>query len=318
MGQTRLQLRNEVRRNLGHPFVKVELCDQHIDDAINKARDLWIKWAVGNATQETYMTLMLENGKWLYDLPAGVVEVVQYHDYEGRTGGSNHTYGRGGPQTLFSVDNAMYMNGFMNAGMGGMGLQSFDMVGYEIARQYMGMIEHYQYNEYNWLYHKSTNQLQLQPFVPCDDTKTITLASDENGDYRIYENLTCETDPMSGETTYNSPGFVLLRTFMIEGAGLPTYVPPLSGDIQNSIFNIADSYLEYMYSESWIKEYVTALSMITLGRIRRKFANFASLGNQGVSLDGSDLISEGTVEKDRLEIELDEKHAYEGYGVYFG
>jgi hypothetical protein len=266
------------------------------------------------------MTLMLKDGKWLYDLPMGVIEVINYHDYQGHSGGSNHTYDRGGPQQLFSMDNAMYMGGFMNANMGGMGMgmQAFNLIGYESARQYMGMLEHYEYNEYHWTYHKSTNQLQISPFVPCDPDDAITLATDDTGDYRIYENIDCSSPAMTGETTFSSPGFVLLRTQMIEGASLPTYVPPTSGDIQNTIFDIADSYLDWMYSETWIKEYVTALSMITLGRIRRKFSSFSALGNQGISLDGADLISEGTTEKDRLELELDEKHAYEGFGITIG
>lgn len=320
MGQTRLQLRNEVRRNLGHPFVKVELCDQHIDDAINKARDMWIKWAVGNATHEVWFTMMLKEGSWIYDLPMGVIEVVDYKDYQGHTGGSDHTYDKhGGPQQLFSLDNAMYMNGFMNGNMGGGmwgGRGGFDLVGLEIAHQYMGTLEHYEYNEYDWTYHRHTNQLELRPNVPCKG-RELTITTDDTGDWRVYDNITCSAAP-TGETTFSSPGFVLLRTYMIEGASLPTYVPPTSGDIQNSIFDIADSYLDWMYSEVWIKEYVTALSMITLGRVRRKFSNFSSLGNQGIAMDGSDLISEGTTEKDRLEEELDLKHAYEGYGIVLG
>ena len=89
MGQTKAQLRLEVMRNLGHPFVKVELCETHINDAINKARDMWIKWAVGNATQEIWFTLMLREGQWIYDLPLGVTEVVNYKDFLGRLIGTN-------------------------------------------------------------------------------------------------------------------------------------------------------------------------------------------------------------------------------------
>ncbi len=315
MGQTKGQLREEVKRNLGHPFVKVELCDTHIDDAINMARDLWIKWAVGNATQEVWFTLMLKEGHWIYDLPLGITEVVNYKDYQGHTGGSNHTYDRhGGPQQLFSLDNAMYMSGFLNGTLWGGG--GFDLVGFESARQYLGTLEHYEYNQYDWTYHRYTNQLELRPNVPCSD-KTLTLTTDDTGDWKIYDNMTCSAAP-TGETTFNSPGFVLIRAYMIEGASLPTYTAPVTGQNVNSIFNINDNYSEYLFSETWIREYVTALSKIKLGLIRRKFASFSSLGNQGIALDGSELIQEGTEDKNRLEEELELKYSYEGYDISMG
>lgn len=337
MTQTRAQLRMEVRRNLGHPFVKVELCDDHINDAIDRARDMWIKWAVGNATQETWMTLMLKDGHWIYNLPTGVTEVVDYYDGFGSGGGmgSNHTFNTGGPQVLFSLDNAMYMGGFINTmgGAGGGGLNAgympgtyigggggmmgmYNPVSYVLAQQFMGDLEHYHVNKYRWKYHRSTNQLELQPMVPCNDSQ-LTLTTDLSGNYKIYDNIDCSSFPTTA-TVFTSPGFILLRTYMVEGASLPTYVPPTSGDIKNSIFDIADSYSEWLFSEVWIREYVTALCMITLGRIRRKFAGFSSLGNQGISMDGADLISEGQTEKDRLEAELNDKHAYEGYGITIG
>ena len=75
---------------------------------------------------------------------------------------------------------------------------------------------------------------------------------------------------------------------------------------------------EDLYDEDWILDYVTAMSKISLGIIRRKFAQFNSLGNQGISLDGSDLIQEGTQEKEALEITLREEECYEGYGIEIG
>jgi len=312
MGQTRAQLREEIKRNLGHPFVKVELCDTHIDDAINRARDMWITWAVGNATQEVWFTLMLREGQWIYDLPTGVTDIVRYKDYQGHSGGSNHTYDRnGGPQTLFSLDNAMYMSGFLNANMG---MGGFDLIGWETARNYLKILERYEHNEYNYIYHKYTNQLELRPNVPFTG-KTLTLTTDDTGDWRVYDNITA---PPTGTTTFNSPGFVLLRAYMIEGSSLPSYTPPVTGVTVNSIFNINNNYSDYLFSEIWIKEYVTALCKITLGMIRRKFASFASLGNQGIALDGSELIQEGTEEKNRLEEDLDKKYSFEGYDISIG
>jgi hypothetical protein len=58
---------------------------------------------------------------------------------------------------------------------------------------------------------------------------------------------------------------------------------------------------------------------MTLGHIRRKFSNGSgSIGNVGITLDGSELLSEGKEEKDKLEEELDEKYAFDGYGISMG
>jgi hypothetical protein len=61
-----------------------------------------------------------------------------------------------------------------------------------------------------------------------------------------------------------------------------------------------------------------ALSKITLGMIRRKFGNFNSIGNTGISLDGDSLISEGTQEKTELEERLKLEESHEGYGLFIG
>jgi len=316
---TRAELRERVRRNLGHPMVKVELCDQHIDDAINIARDQWIRWAVGNSTEERYLTLLLLPGKWLYDLPAGVTEVVNYKDDFGGGGtmGSAHTYERGGPQELFTLDNAMYMSGFMNANMYGgsqTGIQAYNMINYEIARQTLGTMEYYWTNKYHWYYHKSTNQIEIKPQIPCDTQNYLTLEVTMDGKLTTMENPSC-TEELSA-TTVQSPGFALLKVMMIEGSALPSYVPPSSGTTVRSIFNISENYSDYLFNEPWIIEYVTALSKITLGLIRRKFSSFSALGNASISMDGDSLMSEGKEEKKSLEDELVLKHAHTGYGVY--
>ena len=75
---------------------------------------------------------------------------------------------------------------------------------------------------------------------------------------------------------------------------------------------------ENLYDEDWILDYVTALSKISLGIIRRKPSSFSGLGSSGVGLDGSDLISEGKEEKDYLEQTLRDEEAFEGLGIEIG
>jgi hypothetical protein len=55
-----------------------------------------------------------------------------------------------------------------------------------------------------------------------------------------------------------------------------------------------------------------------LGETRRKFANFSSIGNTGISLDGDSLLSEGKEEKERLEEKLKEEENFEGSYITFG
>jgi hypothetical protein len=77
-------------------------------------------------------------------------------------------------------------------------------------------------------------------------------------------------------------------------------------------------FIESIYDESWVLKYATARSKVILGYIRRKFSNFQSIGNTGISLDGDSLLSEGNDEMEKLSEELDEKYAYDGYGIEIG
>lgn len=202
MAISRTQLMDKVKRRLGAPMVKVELCDEQIVDHIDYARQKWIKWAIGNATQETYFTVMLQAGKRFYDLPAGVHEVVAYDDGPIQSGGIN---------TLFTMDNFMFQNGFYgNVFWGG-----YDLVSYHIVLDFMSTLKRYRSTPYNWKYHKSTNQLEIDPAPPWDGKqKAVTLPN-----------------PTTGlPTTYyiDSPGWVLLRTYMVEGSTLPNYTPDWS------------------------------------------------------------------------------------------
>jgi hypothetical protein len=58
--------------------------------------------------------------------------------------------------------------------------------------------------------------------------------------------------------------------------------------------------------KTWTIEYILALCKINLGMIRRKFRSIP-YPNGEVSLDGDDLVSEGTVRKEQLEIEYREQ-----------
>jgi hypothetical protein len=72
------------------------------------------------------------------------------------------------------------------------------------------------------------------------------------------------------------------------------------------------------YTSDWIFDYALAECKIILGRIRSKFAQFNSIGNIGIALDGDTLIQEGIQEKERLEETLRLEESHEGYGIIWG
>lgn len=275
MAITKQQLAQKIKRRLGHPLIKVELDNSQLSDAIDYARDKFIKWATSQATQETFFTMALSAGQTVYDLPVGVTEIVEYNDTGNATGGIN---------TLFTVENflfnqGMYQSLFSTAGGG------YTMISYHIARDFLDTIHRYTPSRYSYKYHRYQNQLEVQPPPEAGNSLTIT----QNGvDYVI-----------------DSPGFILLRAFMMEGS---TNVDGWQKGSSNNDFYVSD----------WVFDYATAEAKEIMGRVRSKFANFSSIGNVGISMDGSELISEAKEEKERLHERLQLEESWEGYGISIG
>ena len=264
---TKTELAEKIKRRFGYPVVKVELDADHYTDAIDYARNKFIKWAVGQATVETYFTIALSAGEYLYDMPVGVTEVINYSH-----GGSGS-----GINQLFTVDNFLYNQGMYDSLLSTSG-NGYNLISYHIARDFLELVDRYVVDKYNFKYHPYTNELELRP------TPTVS----------------------SGTSSSASLGYILIRSYMIEGS--TTSDDWESGDTDTSFYEHSD----------WIFDYATAYCKITLGRIRSKFAQFASLGNVGISLDGDNLITEGKEEMERLEEKLQLEETYTGLGIIIG
>ena len=289
--QSKADLAETIKRRLGYPVVKVELDPQQIFDAIDYARDKWIKWAVGQATAETFFTVMLSAGEVFYDLPVGVVDILDYQD-QGATWGIN---------TLFTVDNFLFSRGVYDP-LIWTGGYAYSLVSYHIARDFLKTVDRYTPSIYNYKYHPYTNQLEVQPAPPSGNALIVT--NDQGNDI-----------------TVDSPGFVLLRTFMIEGShysGMETNNQQATPWKRKEEGRHTGTRNDVFYTSDWIFDYALAECKIILGRIRSKFAGFTSIGNVGIDLDGGDLISEGTTEKERLEETLRLEEQYEGYPIFWG
>jgi len=278
MAITKKQLAENIKRRLGYPMVKVELHPRQIEDAIDYARDKFIKWATGQATSETFLTMLLSAGQNFYDLPVGVTEVLSYDD-KGSSWGIN---------TLFTIDNYLYTRGVFDPVIWGSG-GDYNLVSYHIARDFLNTLKMYTPSVYNWKYHRFTNQIEIHPPPPSGNSVSVT---DQNGRY----------------VTADSPGYVLLRTYMMEGA---QYSNTDRG------WEPLDSF-ENFYTSDWIFDYALAECKIMLGRIRTKFAQFASIGNTGIALDGDALLSEGIEEKRELKETLMLEEVWDGLGISMG
>lgn len=276
MALSKKNLADKIKRKLGYPMVKVELDQTQIYDAIDYSRNRWMKWAVGQATQETFFTLMLSAGQTVYDLPTGTTEVVQYLS----TGTSS------GINTLFTIDNFLYNQGMYESLIHTAGGDAgYTLISYHIARDFLETVRKYTPDKYNFKYHKYTNQLEINPAPPSGNSLQLTSAG--------------------VTTTYDSPGFVLIRAYRVEGSTISTTW--VSGDSDDDFHGL-----------DWIFDFATADCKERLGIIRRKFENFASIGNSGISMDGGDLVSEGKEEKERLLETLKDEEPHDGWGIEIG
>lgn len=277
-----------IKRRLGAPEVKVELTTQKIYDAIDYARQKWIKWGAGNSKVETYFTVLLLAGQNFYDLPLGVTDIVEYEDQ-----GAHY-----GINTLFTVDNFLFSRGVYDP-LIWTGGYAYSLVSYHIARDFLKTVDKYTPSIYNYKYHKYTNQLEVQPTPPSGNLLEL---ADENG---VTQN-------------YDSPGFILIRSYMMEGSHYSGMETNLSQSTWKRTGRYSGSSDEMFYTSDWIFDYALAECKIMLGYIRRKFAQFNSIGNIGISLDGAELIQEGKEEKTELEerLRLEEQHM--GYPIICG
>ncbi len=284
--QSKEDLADLIRRRLGEPVIKVELNTQQIFDAIDYAKQKWVKWGAGNSIVETYFTTLLLAGQNFYNLPIGVVDIVDYDD-RGMGGSIN---------TLFTLDNFLYNKGmfgglFWNGGVP----YGSSILNYHMALDYLETIDRYTPSIYNYKYHKYTNQLEVQPAPPSGNA----------------------LDVQGQNVTIDSPGFVLVRSYMLEGSHYAGMETDMSQSDWKRNYPTTSSDTNF-YTSDWIFDYALAECKMMLGRIRSKFTQFASIGNVGIGLDGETLLQEGITEKERLDETLRLEEPHEGYGILMG
>ena len=177
---TKNELKNYIKRELGHPLIKVELSDDHLDDSISRTINMHDKWAMGNATQTIFFTKVISAGEVDYLLPDGVVGVIDMEDSSDSLGTANQ---------LFTIQNSMLNSGMLPSLHSG-----FSLVSYHLALDYLDMLRRYTVSSYNWHYHKYKNTITLSPVPSAADNWSTT---DTN--FMLVRALIKEGYPLTGE-----------------------------------------------------------------------------------------------------------------------
>lgn len=155
---TKAELRDYIIRQLGSPYIKVELSNDQLNDAINRATAMHNKWAVGNSIREVFFTMPLSAGERYYNLPDGVSEVITMDDSTDNMGSANQ---------LFTTSNYMLNAGMLNFLQG---RQTYSMVSYQLGLQYLDLLDKYSVSAFSWQYHKYNNTLTLSPVPSAADS----------------------------------------------------------------------------------------------------------------------------------------------------
>lgn len=190
-----------------------------------------------------------------------------------------------GINTLFTLQNQMSMTGLLDFSM--QGENTLLLLNYHLVLDFIETIQRYSSTLYQHSYDPWDKVLTVTP-PPKHDLKTV---------------YNSETHSM---VKIDSPGWVMLKVKQFIGAGKPGWT--------------LDNSLRKLIGHVWVRMYALALCKLVLGRVRIKFHNYASIGNTGIALDGSDLLSEGQSEKEKLEKQLieDQLWTYTGYGITTG
>lgn len=138
----REDLKKYILRQLGHPILKVELTDEHLDDCINKAIERYSYYAFGG-TSEIAILVELEPNVLEYKLPDSIIAVTAISEC------SNDNFFIGFPQPM-AVDLNMYnINTINNQNIFDIGFTTSQLAGYSTIRSLFKLKPNYTFNHNN-------------------------------------------------------------------------------------------------------------------------------------------------------------------------
>ncbi len=147
---TRAQLVDKIKRKLGYPTVKVELTSAALDDCVSDALSDARKYGFGTFLHKRFYVFNLSAGVQTYTLPTSVSAISDYYI------SGDDPYG-GGPQILFSAQNAFYF------GCGFMPDRHVDLIGYHLLLQYMDTLKNYTSRTFRLHFDQMERRVYCQP-----------------------------------------------------------------------------------------------------------------------------------------------------------
>jgi len=149
--KTRTTLKRELLVAFGHPTIVVELEDPHLNLSVDRAIDMYHKFAYGKGVIRDYLALQVSAGSGTYALPDEVKDIV------------SHYYGfdpiMGNVSTLFTFENVMWNAGALNVWNWG----HFGLVTYELAMQYLNTIEQRIPSKYSIIVNPEEHTVTVSP-----------------------------------------------------------------------------------------------------------------------------------------------------------
>lgn len=152
--QTREQIKNYILSKLGYPLITVEITDEQLDIVINEAVEEFTKYVTQEKKWLGY-DLSTYNETSGFILPSNVTSIFALEE--------NNVLGgtQGGINTLFSVQNAMWSQGFFPTFI--RGDDGGAWVTYELAMQYIDLVKRMTGGGFQFEYYDRTKQLLLYP-----------------------------------------------------------------------------------------------------------------------------------------------------------
>jgi len=158
------KLREKILRRLGYPLVKIELTEEHVNDAIDEAKGKYVDFATGKATEQSYYVLPVSAGTAIYELPETVHSVIRTDVPDALKTGSylNDTF-----ITYYTLPlgNQQFSDVYDV-------INNVDIVSTVYVNSFLALLDHFSVSKYLFDYHDLQNQLWITP-VPKDDFYTL-------------------------------------------------------------------------------------------------------------------------------------------------
>lgn len=145
---SRKNLKSYLLNCLGYPSIDVELTDGQLDVCVNDAVQKLREYA-DVADERQFFIIHTEADKATYEVPENVRAVLRVMNQR-----------RSGINTLFTLENVMYNSGELY-------FRNFSLVGYQIANQYIEMMDQIRGNEVMFKFSDPNDQITVYP-TPTD------------------------------------------------------------------------------------------------------------------------------------------------------